>query len=59
MLVYQGKIMIELRDDKEITLNEGEGAVAEKGTVHRSKSDEASLVLVFERDTILSDFVKE
>lgn len=58
VFVYDGKITIELEDNKEINLSSGEGVLIEKGTVHRSKSDGDSLVIVFERDTILSDFVK-
>lgn len=58
ILVYQGKITISLEEGKEITLNKGEGVLIEKGTVHCSKSERGALVLVFERDTILSDFIK-
>lgn len=58
MYVYRGEINIELKNGKEIGLKPGEGALIEKGTVHRSKSKRKSLVLVFERNTILADFVK-
>lgn len=58
MLVYQGKLIIELEEGKEITLNKGEGILIEKSTLHCSKSEKGALVLVIERDTILSDFIK-
>jgi mannose-6-phosphate isomerase-like protein (cupin superfamily) len=58
MLVYEGKLIIQLEGNKEITMNKGEGILIEKGTLHCSKSTRGALVLVVERDTILSDFVK-
>ncbi|MFH1230333.1 MAG: cupin domain-containing protein [Planctomycetota bacterium] len=58
MLVYDGSISIELESKKEVKLKEGELIVIEKGTSHRSKADNKALVLIFERDTILSDFVR-
>jgi mannose-6-phosphate isomerase-like protein (cupin superfamily) len=58
MLVYEGSIAIELEGKKEIKLQVGELIVIEKGTPHRSKANERALVLLFERDTIMSDFVK-
>jgi mannose-6-phosphate isomerase-like protein (cupin superfamily) len=58
MLVYQGEISVDLEGNKTIKLNEGEGVLIEKGTVHRSRSDDNANVVVFEKDTIVSDFVK-
>ena len=58
MLVYDGSISIELEGKKEVKLKEGELIVIEKGTPHRSKAKDKALVLLFERDTIMSDFVK-
>ena len=58
MLVYQGKISVDLENNKTISLAKGEGAWIEKGTFHRSRGDKKAVVIVFERDTIVSDFVK-
>lgn len=58
MSVWDGEISIDVKDDTTINLKTGECALIEKGTVHRSKSKRKSLVLVFGRNTALSDFVK-
>jgi quercetin dioxygenase-like cupin family protein len=46
--VYKGCITIQLKDQADITLNEGEIAVIPKGVEHCPKSVEASYNLLFE-----------
>ena len=46
--VYKGKIVIQLKDQEDIPLQEGEMAVIPKGVEHCPKSIEPSYVLVFE-----------
>jgi mannose-6-phosphate isomerase-like protein (cupin superfamily) len=46
--VYRGKIVIQLKDQKDIVLQEGEMVVIPKGVEHCPKSIELSYVLVFE-----------
>jgi mannose-6-phosphate isomerase-like protein (cupin superfamily) len=46
--VYRGKIIIQLRDQKDVPLQEGEMVVIPKGVEHCPKSVEPSYVLVFE-----------
>ncbi len=58
MYVWSGEISIDVKDSAPVNLKTGECALIEKGTVHRSKSQGKSLVMVFGRNTALSDFVK-
>ena len=46
--VYKGSIIIQLKDQPDIALNEGEMAVIPKGAEHCPKSVEPSYVLLFE-----------
>ena len=46
--VYKGKIVIQLKDQENIVLQEGEMVVIPKGVEHCPKSKELSYVLVFE-----------
>ncbi len=46
--VYKGKINIQLKDQEDIHLREGEMAVIPKGVEHCPKSVEPSYVLMFE-----------
>jgi mannose-6-phosphate isomerase-like protein (cupin superfamily) len=46
--VYRGSIVIQFRDQPDITLREGEMAVIPKGVEHCPKSTEPSYVLLFE-----------
>jgi mannose-6-phosphate isomerase-like protein (cupin superfamily) len=46
--VYKGKIVIQLKDQKDIVLQEGDMVVIPKGVEHCPKSIEPSYVLVFE-----------
>ncbi|MCJ7667609.1 MAG: cupin domain-containing protein, partial [Anaerolineae bacterium] len=46
--VYKGSIVIQLKDQPDIALNEREMAVIPKGVEHRPKSVEPSYVLLFE-----------
>jgi quercetin dioxygenase-like cupin family protein len=46
--VYKGKIVIQLKGQEDIPLQEGEIAVIPRGMEHRPKSVEPSYVLVFE-----------
>lgn len=52
--VYKGKIIIQLRDQEDIPLQEGEMAVIPKGVEHCPKSMEPSYVLVFEPQVLKS-----
>lgn len=56
--VWKGAIALDMENDKSVSLKSGEGALIEKNTIHRSKSQRKSLVLIIERETILSDFVR-
>lgn len=56
MLIYSGTIVIDF-DDGPVELKEGDTIFIPKGTPHRSRSKERSIVLLFEGDGILSDFV--
>lgn len=58
MYVWRGNICIDVKEGKPVTLKSGESAFVEKGTVHRSKASRKAMVLLFERNTILSDFVR-
>jgi mannose-6-phosphate isomerase-like protein (cupin superfamily) len=58
MLVFKDSISIEQENNKTVKVKEGEIVVIEKGTPHRSKAEDKALVIVFEKDTITSDFVK-
>lgn len=57
LIVYKGNIRVEF-EDKEISLNEGECIFIEKGTPHKSKADRKAVVLLFEKKTIMNDYVK-
>lgn len=46
--VIKGKIVIQLKDEPNITLNEGQMAVVPKGVEHCPKSLQPSYVLMFE-----------
>jgi mannose-6-phosphate isomerase-like protein (cupin superfamily) len=46
--VYKGRIIIQLKDQSDIALDEGEMAVIPKGLEHCPKSAEPSYVLLFE-----------
>lgn len=46
--VYKGSIVIQLKDQPDITLHGGEMTVIPKGVEHRPKSVEPSYVLLFE-----------
>lgn len=46
--VYKGSIVIQLKDQSDIALHEGEMAVIPKGVEHCPKSTEPSYVLLFE-----------
>jgi mannose-6-phosphate isomerase-like protein (cupin superfamily) len=46
--VYRGKIVIQLKDQEDIVLREGEMVVIPKGVEHCPKSIEPSYVIVFE-----------
>ena len=46
--ILKGKIVIQLKDQSDITLSEGEIAVIPKGVEHCPKSIEPSYVLLFE-----------
>lgn len=46
--VIKGKIVIQLKDEPNITLSEGQMAVVPKGVVHCPKSLQPSYVLMFE-----------
>jgi quercetin dioxygenase-like cupin family protein len=46
--VYKGSIVIQLKDQPDIALREGEMAVIPKGVEHRPRSAEPSYILVFE-----------
>jgi mannose-6-phosphate isomerase-like protein (cupin superfamily) len=46
--VYKGSIIIQLKDQPDIALHEGEIAVIPKGVEHCPKSVESSYVLLFE-----------
>jgi quercetin dioxygenase-like cupin family protein len=52
--VYKGKIVIQLKDQKDIVLQEGEMVVIPKGVEHCPKSIEPSYVLVFEPSVLKS-----
>jgi mannose-6-phosphate isomerase-like protein (cupin superfamily) len=58
LYVVKGKIAVDL-DDKTVHVKEGEGILIEKDTPHWSKATKKSVILVFERNTIYSDFVRE
>lgn len=55
--VLEGAVTIEI-DSDEVHLEPGEGIFIEKGTAHRSKSKERSLIMVVEKNTISEDYVK-
>ncbi len=57
LYVVKGKISVDF-DDKTVHIKEGEGVLIEKGTAHRSRAAKKSVILVFERNTIYSDFVR-
>ena len=52
--VYKGKIVIQLKDQEDIILQEGEMVVIPKGVEHCPKSIEPSYVLVFEPSALKS-----
>jgi quercetin dioxygenase-like cupin family protein len=52
--VYRGKIVIQLKDQKDIVLHEGDMAVIPKGVEHCPKSIEPSYVSVFEPSVLKS-----
>jgi mannose-6-phosphate isomerase-like protein (cupin superfamily) len=52
--VYRGKIVIQLKDQKDVVLQEGEMVVIPKGVEHCPKSIEPSYVLVFEPSVLKS-----
>jgi mannose-6-phosphate isomerase-like protein (cupin superfamily) len=52
--VYRGKIVIQLKDQEDIILQEGEMVVVPKGVEHCPKSIEPSYVLVFEPSALKS-----
>ncbi|MDQ7778630.1 MAG: cupin domain-containing protein [Planctomycetota bacterium] len=57
LYVYDGRIMVDF-EDKRVTLTDGEGILIEKNTPHRSRATRKSVILVFEKNTIYSDFVR-
>ena len=52
--VVKGRIVIQLRNQPDITLNEGEMAVVPKGVEHCPRSVGTSYILVFEPYTLVS-----
>ncbi len=52
--VVKGRIVIQLRNQPDITLNEGEMAVVPKGVEHCPRSVGASYILVFEPYALVS-----
>jgi mannose-6-phosphate isomerase-like protein (cupin superfamily) len=46
--VFKGGIIIQLKDQPDIALGEGEMAIIPKGVEHRPKSEGASYILMFE-----------
>jgi len=52
--VYKGRILIQLKDQNDIDLHEGEMVVIPKGVQHCPKSIEPSYVLVFEPSVLKS-----
>lgn len=57
LFVYKGSMRIEF-EDEEISLNEGECIFIEKATPHKSKADKRAIVLLFEKKTIMKDYVR-
>ncbi|MEE9389613.1 MAG: dimethylsulfonioproprionate lyase family protein [Candidatus Aminicenantaceae bacterium] len=47
-IVFKGGVTIDIHGGESISLKEGEGLLVEEGTVHRSRSQEKSFILVFE-----------
>lgn len=52
--VYKGKIIIQIKNQQDLVLNEGEMALIPKGVKHCPKSVEPSYVLLFEPMTLKS-----
>jgi mannose-6-phosphate isomerase-like protein (cupin superfamily) len=52
--VFHGSIVIQLRDQPHIALDQGEMAVVPKGVEHRPRSEGPSYVLVFEPQELVS-----
>jgi mannose-6-phosphate isomerase-like protein (cupin superfamily) len=52
--VYKGRILIQLKDQNDIVLQEGDMVVIPKGVEHCPKSIEPSYVLVFEPSVLKS-----
>lgn len=57
LYVVKGRISVDF-DDGTVRLKEGEGVLIEKGTAHRSRAAGKAVILVFEKNTIYSDFVR-
>ena len=55
--VLSGTIHIEF-DSDDVTLGPGEGIVIGNGTAHKSSCGGRAEVLLFEKDTIMDDYVK-
>ena len=53
--IYEGKIIIQIKDGEDIDLEAGDMAVVPKGTEHCPKSDVDSYVLMIEPKTIQSE----
>jgi len=47
-LIMEGEVYIDIKDEKSIHLREGEALLIEEGIVHRSRSSQRSVALVFE-----------
>jgi mannose-6-phosphate isomerase-like protein (cupin superfamily) len=52
--LHRGEITIQLRDQPDVTLHEGEMAVVPKGVEHCPNSAGPSYILVFERHALVS-----
>ena len=56
IFVLKGNVRIDI-DGEEIALNAGDGIFIEKGTAHKSICDGKAEVLLFEKDTIMEDYI--
>jgi mannose-6-phosphate isomerase-like protein (cupin superfamily) len=52
--VLKGRVVLQLKDQPDITLDEGQMAVVPKGMEHCPRSDEVSHLLVFEPHALVS-----
>ena len=55
--VLSGTVYIEF-EAEEVTLCPGDGIIVGKGTAHKSRCEGRAEVLLFEKDTIMDDYVK-